>query len=107
MSCSVRGNSSPRTTAGQCSPPLVTLQHVDAKGLRADKGQPRRAGERLERQALQSIDPTWADRRRRAQQHGFVHEVGSKESRGKDWPGLDHQPRDATLGEDAQYGRKV
>src|SRR6185295_4422383 len=100
-------HSPPRYAAGQSSPALVALHRVRANRLGACENEPVRTGQRLERAALQGVDPVGTDRGRSAQQDGFVHEVSRKQRRGKDRPGLDHQPRDAALGEGTQHGRQV
>ncbi len=69
-------HSPPRHAAGQSSPALVTLDRVRTNGLGASEDEPARAGQRLERSVLQGVDAVRTDRVRRAQQNGFVHQVG-------------------------------
>jgi len=65
-----------RHAAGQSSPALVTLDRVRTNGLGVSEDEPARAGQRLERSALQGVDAVRTDQARRAQQNGFVHQVG-------------------------------
>src|ERR1700730_12041178 len=80
---------------------------IRAGAFRADQFEPGRLRERGERAALQRIDAVWADRLAGAQQRGFVDEVGSEHGGGETRSGLDHEPRDAALGQAREHGGKV
>ena len=60
-----------------------------------------------ERQPLQRIEAVPADQLAGAQQRGFIDQVGAQHGGGEDRPGLDHEPRDAALGQQLEHSDEI
>src|ERR1700758_80239 len=88
-------------------PSFENLATILADGLAADARKVRRSAQRRERHPFERIDAVGSDDFVRAEKRDFVNEIGGKQGRRQDRPGLDHQPADAPLGKKAEHGRQI
>src|SRR5258708_2957967 len=95
----LKGILSPLSPSRDPSAARQELDCILAGERGADQFEPGRLRKRRERKSFEGVDSVRSYRFWGAQQRGFVDQIRAQHSGGDDRPGLDHEPRDAALGQ--------
>src|ERR1700730_4765980 len=87
--------------------PRYLFESVIAHAFRGKTPERRRARQRGQRQAIESIDSVGSDRGPGPKERRFVNEIGAHERGGKNGPGLNQEPGYAAFGQHPQHRREI